>query len=217
MTDEDTSVWESAGFFRILLFNFGSQILKQLVMAKAKRTDPGKHKSVSKTAKVTISKNIKPKTKIRYLPELCEELEKASAGLFNISESDSPYEFFTLHQRDQRGDGDKLTSMEFLNVIGLSQELIDEFKIPVDQLIEERPLDNFFPTIDDIAGYHGTDIKDRKVIAESKRYRKLEALLKKQLDDVKVFRVGKVEIRCYTGGFAKHGNIAGLVTTAIET
>jgi len=95
--------------------------------------------------------------------------------------------------------------MEFLNGIGLSQELIDEFKIPVDQLIEERALDNFFPTIDDIAGYYGTDIKDRKVIAESKRYRKLEALLKKRLEDVKVFRVGKVEIRCYIAGFAKHG------------
>jgi hypothetical protein len=186
-------------------------------MAKATKRVSGRHKPRKSATKVIKSMRTKSKTMIRYLPGLCEELERAAAGLLNISESDSTYEFFTLRQRDLRKDSDQLTVLEFLSGIGLSEELIDDLKIPVDQLVEERALDNFFPTIDDIADYYGTDTSDPKVVAESKRYRKLAALLNKRLQDVKVFRVGKIEIRCYIAGFAKHGNIAGLVTTAIET
>jgi hypothetical protein len=184
-------------------------------MGKAGKS-PGR-KYVKSTPKVTRSKSIKPITRRTYLSKLCDELEHAAAGLFNISEQDHPYSFFTLHQRDLPREGDKLTALEFLGCVGLSNELIDEYKIPVDQLIEERTPDNFFPTIDDLAGYYGTDNNDPKVVAVSKRYRKLEALLNKRLQDVKVFRVGKIEIRCYIAGLAKHSSIAGLVTTAIET
>ncbi|MEP6952059.1 MAG: nuclease A inhibitor family protein [Ginsengibacter sp.] len=188
-------------------------------MAKAKKSIPSVGKPGRSAAKKAVSKITTSKTMIRYLPELCEELETAAAGLLNTSESDFPYKFFSLSQHDTRGDTGvvKLTGLGFLVAIGISEELIDQYKLPVDQLIEERTLDGFFPSIEDIAGFYGTDTNDPKVIAESKRFRKLEALLKKRLHEVKVFRVGQVEIRCYIAGFAKHGNIAGLVTTAIET
>ena len=186
-------------------------------MSNAKKSIPVVKKPAKSAVNKTVSKITQSKTLLRYLPELCEELETAAAGLLNTSESDFPYKFFTLSQRDSRGDVDKLTALNFLSGIGISQELIDELKLPIDQLIEERALDGFFPSIDDIAGFYGTDTNDPKVIAESKRFRKLEALLKKRLHEVKVFRVGQVEIRCYIAGFAKHGNIAGLVTTSIET
>jgi len=186
-------------------------------MAKAKKglskkKPPGK--TVDKSAR---SKSPKPSISARYLTELCEELEKAAAGLFHISERDCPYEFFTLHRRDLFEDKDKLTALEFLSGFGISEELIDELKLPVDQLIEVRTFDDFFPSIEDIAGYYGTNTNDKKVISESKRYRRLEALLRKRLHNINVFRVGKIEIRCYIAGLAKHGNIAGLVTTSIET
>jgi hypothetical protein len=186
-------------------------------MAKAKKSISVAKKAGKSAVKKTASNVTKSKAMIRYLPELCEELETAASGLLNTSESDFPYKFFSLSQRDLRGDIDKLTALNFLGGIGISEELIDQFKLPVDQLIEERTLDGFFPSIDDIAGFYGTDTNDPKVIAESQRFRKLEALLRKRLHEVKVFRVGQVEIRCYIAGFAKHGNIAGLVTTSIET
>jgi hypothetical protein len=104
------------------------------------------------TANVTRSRNVRPNTKRTYLSKLCDELEGAAAGLFYISEQDHPYSFFTLLQRDLLRDGDKLTALEFLSGVGLSQELTDEYKIPVDQLIEERTADNFFPSIDDLTG-----------------------------------------------------------------
>ncbi len=186
-------------------------------MAKTKRLASRGIKSGKVATRGRNSKLKKRPVRLRYLPQLCTELEKASSGLFHISESDSPYAFFTLRQRNMRLEADKLSVIEFISGIGLSEELINEFKISLDQLVEERSLDNFFPSIDDIASFYGAATSDPKVVLESKRYRKLEIVLRKRLQDVKVFRVGKVEIRCYIAGFVKHGNIAGLVTTAIET
>ena len=144
---------------------------------------------------------------------LREELEKAAAGLRYTSESDYPFQFFTL---PAEGEND-LTPQGFLNRLGVSQQFLDEINLPIDRLIEERTLDGFFPTEDALAGYQGTDTSDPKVVAESKRFRKLEAVLRKRLRGVKVLRVGQVEIRCYIAGFDEHGAISGLVTTAIET
>jgi hypothetical protein len=186
-------------------------------MAKAKKSLSKKNRPGKTGVKGAPSKSVKPSISARYLTELCEELEKATAGLFHISERDCPYEFFTLHRRDLFQKNDKLTALEFLSGFGISEELVNEFKLPVDELIEVRTFDNFFPSIEDIAEYYGTDTSDKKVISESKRYRRLEALLRKRLHDINVFRVGKIEVRCYIAGFAKHGNIAGLVTTSIET
>jgi len=144
---------------------------------------------------------------------LREELEKAVVGLRYTSESDYPFQFFTLPAESE----DDLTPQGFLRRIGVSQQFIDEINLPIDRLIGERTLDGFFPTDDVLAGLHGTDTSDPQVVAESKRFRKLEAVLRKRLRGVKVLRVGQVEIRCYIAGLDEHGDIAGLVTTAIET
>jgi Nuclease A inhibitor-like protein len=129
---------------------------------------------------------------------LHEELEKAAAGLSYSSESDYPFRFFTLPAESEKD----LTPEGFLNRIGVSQQFIDEINLPIDRLIQERTLDGFLPTDDN---------------EESTRFRKLEAVLRKRLRGVKVFRVGQVEIRCYIAGLDEHGYIAGLVTTSIET
>jgi hypothetical protein len=186
-------------------------------MAKTKRNISKKRGSKKSIKKALPSKISKPAVAARYLSKLCDELETASAGLFHISERDCPYEFFTLQRQSLYKAGDKLTALEFLNGFGVTVVLVDEFKLPVDQLIEVRAFDDFFPTISDIAEFYGKDESDPKVTAEAKRYTLLKVLLKKRLADLNVFRVGKIEIRCYIAGFARHGNIAGLVTTSIET
>ena len=156
------------------------------------------------------------KKRARSVAKLCDELEKASAGLLHVSESDYPYQFFSLQHHGLHEDSDQLTALEFLACIGLSEELLNDLDIPAGQLVEERSFAGFFPSLDDLAN-SGADIKDPKVIAEAKRYRNLEKLLTRRLKTVKVFRVGRVEVRCYIAGFLSEGNIAGLVTTAIET
>jgi len=144
---------------------------------------------------------------------LREELEKAAAGLSYTSESDYPFRFFTLPAENETD----LTPQGFLYRIGVSQQFIDEVNLPIERLVEEGKLDGFFPTDDDLAEHYGIDASDPKIVSESKRFRKLEAVLRKRLRGVKVLRVGQVEIRCYIAGLAEQGDIAGLVTTAIET
>ncbi len=143
---------------------------------------------------------------------LREQLEKAAKGILFSSESDFPLQFFTL----PAGDLAALDLQGFLGRIGISEELTDDFGVPLASWAEERPLDGFFPSIEDLAMRYGTSTSDPQVVKESKQLRKLESLLKRRLRDVKVFRVGRVEIRCYIAGLYK-GEITGLVTTAIET
>ncbi|HXU32406.1 MAG TPA: nuclease A inhibitor family protein [Thermoanaerobaculia bacterium] len=143
---------------------------------------------------------------------LREQLEKAAQGILFSSESDYPLQFFTL----PAGELTTLNLEDFLGRLGISAELSGEFGVPQKDWAEERPLDGFLPSIEELAEHYGTSTSDPQVIKESKRLRKLEALLKRRLRDVKVFRVGQVEIRCYIAGLVK-GDIAGLVTTAIET
>jgi len=144
---------------------------------------------------------------------LRQELERAADGLYHTSESDFPFRFFTL---PAEGEED-LTPEGFLIRLGLSQYAIDTLKLPVNKLIEERPLEGFFPTADDLAASAGTAAGEPEVVSESKRFQKLEALLKKRLRGVKVLRVGMVDIRCYIAGLYGKDDIAGLVTTSIET
>jgi hypothetical protein len=143
---------------------------------------------------------------------LRDELEEAAAGLSHYSESDYPYQFFTL---PSAGESD-LTAEGFIMRLGISQQFIDEFSVPVDKLIEERALDDFLQT-EDWAAPSGDDQSGPESAAEFARTRRLKEVLKKRLRGVKVFRVGQVDIRCYIAGLDEQNNIVGLVTTAIET
>ncbi len=104
-------------------------------MAKANKSPSNKS---DKSLKSTTSKSTRQGIKRSYLSELCNELETAAARITYKSESDYPYRFFTLIQPSLPQDDGKLTILEFLSCIGLSEELIDEFKVPVGELIEEK-------------------------------------------------------------------------------
>ena len=141
-----------------------------------------------------------------------DQLEKAAKGLTYSSESDFPYLFFSLPAWGIT----ELTEADFLSVLGLSSTFIEEIRVPRKKFIEEKPINGFFPSLADLADYYGTTTSDPKVIAESKRFRELEAILKRRLKSVKVFRVGDIETHYYVTGIHKN-NAVGLVTVAIET
>ncbi len=162
---------------------------------------------------VDTSKAGKRKTASKAPRSLRDELEAAAAGLSHKSESDYPYQFFTLPAESEKD----LTPEGFLNRLGISPQLLSEFDVPVDNLIEERVFENFFPEEDDLAERHGTDTSDPEVASEWKKIQRLKDVLTKRLRGIKVFRVGQIEIRCYIAGLDEQGNLAGLVTTVIET
>ena len=128
-----------------------------------------------------------------------EELERASSGLVYSSESDRPFEFFSLPYPGKSG------SPSAADFAGLIEAKAGEF-------VQVRSLENFFAR-------HTTtsDPYDGEAQKIRPRYEELVRVLSRNLRDVKVYRVGKIEVTCYIAGLDAGGNLAGLKTVAIET
>ncbi|HUQ99820.1 MAG TPA: nuclease A inhibitor family protein [Gemmatimonadaceae bacterium] len=137
-----------------------------------------------------------------YAPALKAELERASADLVYSSESDRPFEFFSIGYPGRRSPPD---AEDFAALIGRDAGNGDGH-------IEERSMVEFF------AHHTATsDPYDSEAQKIRPRYEALMRLLSTKLRDVKVYRVGKVEIECYVVGLDGNGNLAGLKTIALET
>lgn len=126
------------------------------------------------------------------------ELERASAGLVYSSESDRPFEFFSLPFKGGRGPS------------------VEEFRallaVDASTRVEVRSLARFFR--------HHTetiDPYDMRAQAIRPRYEALIKVLSDRLIDVQVYRVGKITINCYILGHDGDANLAGLRTVAVET
>ncbi len=127
--------------------------------------------------------------------ELINQLSQASEGLLWLSESDYPFE--TIYWKD---------------VIDIEAKLREVTDCSPDTPIEVRELESFFwrVTEDD-------DWDEEEDMLICKRYRELVNLLQIHLRDIKVYRVGEIEVNCYILGRTKSGNIIGLSTISVET
>jgi hypothetical protein len=59
--------------------------------------------------------------------------------------------------------------------------------------------------------------KGEQELATARRYQALVRLLKENLDDLKVYRIGEINIAVYIVGRAVTGNWVGLSTRVVET
>ncbi len=125
-------------------------------------------------------------------------LADAAAGLLYTSESDYPFEPFTF----ANGSAADLTPSGFLARLGL----------PDATLIEEWTLDRFFARHIEQAS-----AADAHAQALRPRYEALKRAIVSALRDVRVFRVGEIQVRCYVAGLDADGHVSGLATTAVET
>jgi hypothetical protein len=130
---------------------------------------------------------------------LREELERASSGLVYSSESDRPFEFFSQRYPGKSGAP---SAADFARLI----------EAPSEELVEVRSLEKFFAR-------HTTtsDPYDGEAQKIRPRYEELVRVISRNLRDVKVYRVGKIEVSCYIAGLDADGNLAGLKTVAVET
>lgn len=82
----------------------------------------------------------------------------------------------------------------------------------MDAVVELRSLESFFAR-------HTTtsDPYDGEAQRIRPRYEELVRVLSTRLRDVKVYRIGKIEVDCYVVGLDARGNLAGLKTVAVET
>ena len=128
-------------------------------------------------------------------------LEAAADGLVYSSESDRPFEYVELAAAAPPHLG-PLTAERLAALLGAAPGT----------RIEERSLDRFLAR-----HIETSDPYDAEAQRVRPRYEALRDVLRGSLADVRVFRVGEVEVRCYVVGWTPEGSLAGLVTTAVET
>ena len=131
------------------------------------------------------------------LSNALRDIQTAIDGLLYTSEADSSFEIVHWAKRDSIR-----SSADLLKLIGQSSGLP----------IENVGLAEFFHDL--ILNQEWHDAEGKKTV---ERYRNLLAILKEQLTDLKVFKVGDVEIDIYIVGRMPAGDWAGVMTTAVET
>ena len=131
-------------------------------------------------------------------PALRQRLEAAAGGLLYGSEGDEPFDFFALPWPE----GEPVTLAAFAARLGA----------PADATTREIDLDRFLR-------HHveHVDPYDAAAQALRPRYERLRDTLREALREVRVFRIGEVQVHCYAVGRDGRGNLAGLHTVAIET
>lgn len=78
--------------------------------------------------------------------------------------------------------------------------------------IEVKELDDFFGRVTVMEDWYNQEEKE-----ECKSYQELVELLKTNLSDVNVYRIGEVEIDCYILGKTENNTVVGLSTVSVET
>ncbi|MGF1540354.1 MAG: nuclease A inhibitor family protein [Pleurocapsa sp.] len=127
--------------------------------------------------------------------KLTERLQQLSEKLLWPSESDYPWETIALE-----------------NVDDLEAKLLAIIDSPAETKIEIQELDRFFSRVTEEKDWY-----NEEEIAQCKGYQNLVAFLKNHLKDIKVYRVGEIEVNCYILGKTESGAIAGLFTMSVET
>lgn len=123
-----------------------------------------------------------------------QQIEKAVKDLYYISETDS--EIFPFV-------GEKCESVsaeEILRQIGRNDP------------VEERDFEDFFKRLTEMQEWFGDE--ETNTI---NKFLQLKEILLKNLKDIKVFKIGKIEVDIYIVGINSENVLAGVWTKAVET
>ena len=127
--------------------------------------------------------------------QLIEELREAMRGLTYMSESDYPFEVFNW---GKAGPTD-----EFLR--GLTGE-------SADATVETRTPEDFFRVSTSEADWMSVSM-----LGSARGFHRVLLLLERNLTDLKVYRVGVINIPVYVAGRSASGNWLGVSTRVVET
>jgi hypothetical protein len=128
--------------------------------------------------------------------ELLAELRRATRGLFVMSESDYPFETLYL-------DGETPPTPERLRQLAGAGE---------DAIVETRGADEFFNSTTFETMRKEGEASDGAMGSEA-----LAGLLKKSLTELRVYRIGGINIAVFILGKSPTGNWLGLSTRVVET
>lgn len=130
--------------------------------------------------------------------ELLDKLKLASDGLLFMSESEYPFEVFLWQSKEKQ-----LLNAEFV---------LSKLNKPSDTKVEFVDLDSFFEVATTEEDWHSPE--DKEIV---KKYQNLVKIIKENLSDIKVARLGEIEIDVYIIGRVPSSDLAGLCTKVIET
>lgn len=128
--------------------------------------------------------------------QIAEALRQATAGLWMMSESDYPFEVIRWEQTIE------VTPAQLRRMAAQ----------PADALVATESVDDFFRAA--VADHEGQSEEAHRVVL---KFRELLQLLKTNLQDVRVYKVGQVNIPVYILGRAPSGSWMGLSTRIVET
>jgi Nuclease A inhibitor-like protein len=125
-----------------------------------------------------------------------DKISQICEGLMYLSETDAEFTAFNCNKVEN-------TSKEtFLSQINGSPNVA----------FEEQSFDEFFLRLTTVKDWFGSAEK-----LQAKRFGELQEFLKLNLKDLKVFRIGKIQIDIYIVGIDAENNLIGLKTNAVET
>ena len=146
---------------------------------------------MSKRRKSNEIKALKPKA-----GNFADAVKKFSEGLYYISETDAEIFPFT---------GEKAESVT-------KEELLRQTKSAPDTPIDERNFAEIFARLTKIQDWFGDEEKET-----AERFGRLKDFLEKNLKDLKVFKVGSIQLKIYFVGLDAEGRLTGIQTEAVET
>ncbi len=141
--------------------------------------------------KIKISKE-----KVTNENGLAENIKKITGGLYYTSESDAEIIPFV---------GSKVETIT-------DQEILKENNSPAEAPVEERDFAEFFDNLTKMQDWFG---EEEKTTAE--KFAELKELLESNLNCLKVYRIGKIQLDIYVVGLDCENNVVGIKTKAIET
>lgn len=125
-----------------------------------------------------------------------QALRKACKELLYLSESEAEIvPFFAVETVD-----------------GVRETILRDVHVTKGSLIEERTHTEFFSRLTEVKDWFSTS-----AIENARRFQKLQTLLEDNLDDLAVLRIGRIRIDIYVAGTDRSGNLAGIMTKAVET
>jgi hypothetical protein len=130
--------------------------------------------------------------------DLLGQIKQATEDLTYMSESDYPVKPFHMESDSKKSITVKDVLKATKHAPGTPVESID--------------FDNFFLNATQEQSWHSTE--EKKSV---KQYRNLVSLLKKNLSDLQVFKVGETERDVYVIGKSKSGDLLGVSTKVVET
>ncbi len=110
------------------------------------------------------------------------------------------------------------TEAEVLPFVGKSakavtkEEILNQTKNSIDSPIEEKDFAAFFSRLTEIQDWFGDEEKET-----SGKFAQLQKVLENNLRDLKVFKVGEIQIKIYVVGLDENNVLLGIKTEAVET